>query len=56
MQENKLQNEIEAVLFWKGEPVEIKKLAQIFTKTEEEISASLVELEKNLSGRGIVLK
>lgn len=55
MQENKLQNGIEAVLFWKGEPIAIKKLAQIFGKTEEEISAGLVELEKNLSGRGIVL-
>jgi segregation and condensation protein B len=55
MQENKLQNEIEAVLFWKGEPMPIKKLSQIFGKSEEEISANLVELEKNLSGRGIVL-
>ena len=52
---NKLQNEIEAVLFWKGEPITIKKLAQIFAKTEEEISTCLAELEKNLSGRGIVL-
>ena len=52
---NNLEKQIEAVLFWKGEPVAIKKLAQIFSKTEEEISTSLIELEKKLSERGIVL-
>ncbi|MFA5652163.1 MAG: SMC-Scp complex subunit ScpB [Candidatus Paceibacterota bacterium] len=50
-----LEKKIEAVLFWKGEPVSIKKLSQIFEKTEEEISSALKILETNLSGRGIVL-
>lgn len=53
--QNNLEKQIEAVLFWKGEPVSIKKLSQIFEKTEEEISAALKNLETNLSGRGIVL-
>jgi segregation and condensation protein B len=51
----KLSCGIEAVLFWKGEPISIKKLSQILEKTEEEISASLKNLEISLSGRGIVL-
>jgi segregation and condensation protein B len=50
-----LEQQLEAVLFWKGEPVSIKKLSQIFEKTEEEISSALKILETNLSGRGIVL-
>jgi segregation and condensation protein B len=52
---NNLEKQIEAVLFWKGEPIAIKKLAQIFNKSEEEILVNLTELEKSLSGRGIVL-
>jgi segregation and condensation protein B len=44
---NNLEKQIEAVLFWKGEP--------IFNKSEEEILVNLTELEKSLSGRGIVL-
>ncbi len=51
----KLSNGIEAILFWYGEPVKIKKLVQIFNKTEEEITASLKNLESNLTNRGIVL-
>ena len=52
---NNLEKQLEAVLFWKGEPVSIKKLSQIFQKTEEEISLSLKNLEASLLGRGIVL-
>jgi len=52
---NSLEKQIEAVLFWKGEPISIKKLSQIFTKTEEEITIALKTLEENLSSRGIVL-
>lgn len=50
-----LDKQLEAVLFWKGEPVSIKKLSQIFSKTEEEILTSLKSLEASLLGRGIVL-
>ena len=55
MQNDNLEQKIEAVLFWKGEPISIKKLSQIFEKTEEEISASLKILETNLTGRGVSL-
>lgn len=53
--ENILEKQIEAVLFWKGEPISIKKLAQTFGKKEEEISSALKTLEVNLSGRGVSL-
>jgi len=52
---NVLEKKLEAVLFWKGEPIYIKKLSQIFQKSEEEILAALKSLEASLSGRGIVL-
>jgi len=52
---NSLEKQVEAVLFWKGEPISIKKLSQIFTKTEEEITVALKTLEENLLNRGIVL-
>ena len=52
---NKLSNGIEAVLFWKGEPVSIKKLSQIFSKTEEKISVAVKQLEEKLVDRGITL-
>lgn len=55
MQENNLVNKIEAILFWKGEPVSIKKLSQIFEKTEEEIKIAIKELEEKIQDRGIVL-
>ncbi len=55
MQENNLEKQIEAILFWKGEPVAIKKLAQILTVKEEEISTALKKLETSLSNRGISL-
>ena len=55
MQENNLEKQLESVLFWKGEPVSIKKLSQIFNKSEEEILASLKTLETTLTNRGIVL-
>ncbi len=55
MQNENLEKKIEAVLFWKGEPVAIKKLAQILNVKEEEISAALKNLETSLSGRGVAL-
>lgn len=52
---NSLEKQVEAVLFWKGEPISIKKLSQALAKTEEEITVALKTLEENLSSRGIVL-
>jgi segregation and condensation protein B len=54
-EEGKLCTGVEAVLFWKGEPVSIKKLSQIFSKTEEEISVAIKILEEKLVDRGITL-
>lgn len=52
---NSLSKSIEAILFWKGEPISIKKLAQILEKTEDEIKAALDTLEQDILSRGIVL-
>ncbi|MGB8816208.1 MAG: SMC-Scp complex subunit ScpB [Minisyncoccia bacterium] len=53
--DNDLEKKIEAVLFWKGEPMKIKKLEQIFAKNEEEILTGLKSLEIKIADRGIVL-
>ncbi|MEI7777545.1 MAG: SMC-Scp complex subunit ScpB [bacterium] len=50
-----LAAKIEAILFWKGEPISLKKLCQFLNTGEEEIKAGLEELEANLKSRGIVL-
>lgn len=57
MQDN-LQNKIEAILFFKGEPVSIKKLADILKVQREEIEVAINELRNDLNnaGRGIVLQ
>jgi segregation and condensation protein B len=46
---------IEAFLFWKNEPVSLKKLANVFGVSEEEIKKELVALKENISERGIIL-
>jgi segregation and condensation protein B len=50
-----LETKLEAILFWKGEPVTLKKLVEIFKVSEEEILSAVSNLEKSLEGRGIVL-
>lgn len=50
-----LESRIEAVLFWKAEPLTVKKLAEILDEDEEEVSSALKDLEKNLEGRGVSL-
>lgn len=50
-----LDSYIEAILFLEGEPVKIKKLAEILGKKEKEIEASIEILEKKLEDRGICL-
>jgi segregation and condensation protein B len=50
-----LDAKIEAILFWKGEPMAIKKLAAILEKSEQEIDEGLTELETKLQGRGLSL-
>ncbi len=50
-----LESQIEAVLFFKGEPILKKKLAEILEKTSEEITEALSSLRINLDNRGITL-
>jgi len=50
-----LSAKIEAILFWKAEPVSIKKLASLLNVKVEEVKAGLSELEKTLTGRGVTL-
>lgn len=50
-----LENTIEAILFFKGEPVSIDRLKRILHKSETEIIEALNTLEQNLANRGIVL-
>lgn len=50
-----LTRKIEAVLFWKAEPVSLKKLAALLNTDVKSIRTSLVELENSLKGRGVTL-
>ncbi len=51
----KLEQKIESVLFWKGEPVAKKKLAEILKVTIEELNEAVNLLKQNLNDRGVVL-
>jgi segregation and condensation protein B len=46
---------IEAVLFFKGEPVSIKKLAKLIEDNEENVKSYLNTLNEKLTGRGVNL-
>ena len=50
-----LDQKIEAILFMKGEPMTIKKLAELSDATKDEITGALNELEIKLQNRGLVL-
>ncbi len=53
--ELRLERAVEALLFWKGEPMTTKALAKACSASEEEVKASLGNLKESLAGRGIVL-
>ncbi len=53
---NNLESKIEAVLFWKGEPLSRKKLATTLNASEAEINEGIEKLKENLVGRGVVLQ
>lgn len=55
MQNDKLQKEIEAILFYKGEPISLKDLVRLTEVSESEIKNALKNLGDILDGRGIVL-
>jgi segregation and condensation protein B len=50
-----LDSKIEAVLFWKGEPVSEKELAKMFAVEKDELTAALTTLEGKISDRGLTL-
>ncbi len=50
-----LSQKIEAVLFWKAEPVTHKKLATLLGADVDAIKAAVAELAQSLQGRGLTL-
>ena len=50
-----LDAHIEAILFWKGEPVSLKRLADIVKKEPKEVEDALLVLEGRLKDRGLAL-
>ena len=50
-----IDKKIEAILFFKGEPVSLKKLGDILKVSSVEIKESIEKLKLSLAGRGIVL-
>jgi segregation and condensation protein B len=52
---NSLSKNIEAILFYKAEPLSLKKLCNILELKEQEVKQGIQELEKDLKNRGITL-
>ena len=50
-----LSQKIEALLFWKGEPMPVKKLASLLQTDLDSILVGLDKLENDLKGRGLTL-
>ncbi len=50
-----LESKIEGLLFYKGEPVEIKEIAKLLDVKIEEVKDALETLKSNLAGRGMML-
>ncbi len=48
-----LESKLEALLFWKGEPMAKKKIETALSCSKEELDAALLGLERNLSERGL---
>ena len=55
LEKDDCSTEIEAILFWKGEPQSIKKLAASLGKKEEDILVSLEILKEKIKDRGVEL-
>ena len=48
-----LEQKIESILFWKGEPMKISDLSKTLEVSEDEINSALENLKNSLVGRGI---
>ncbi len=53
--ENSLSNKIEAILYFKGEPVSRKRLAEFLGVGMIDINNAIEKLKENLKNRGVVL-
>jgi segregation and condensation protein B len=51
-----LESKIEAILFWKGEPMSRKKLTEVLKVGQTEINDAIEKLKENLAERGIVMQ
>ncbi len=51
-----LEQKIEAILFWKGEPVSLKKLGEFLKVSPGEVIEAINNLKTSLAARGIVLQ
>ena len=52
---NEIEKKIEAILFFKGEPVSRKKLSEILGVGQIEINEGIEKLKESLQNRGVVL-
>ncbi len=52
---NNLESKIEAILFFKGEPISLRKISEILKISKEETKEAILNLKNNLTDRGIVL-
>lgn len=50
-----LYKKIEALLFWKGEPMQIEKIANLLKSSKEEVLENINILKNTYEGRGVVL-
>jgi len=50
-----IEKKIQAILFWRGEPITLKKLSEILKVGEAEVNAGIEKLKESLKGGGIVL-
>ncbi|MBI5126675.1 MAG: SMC-Scp complex subunit ScpB [Candidatus Taylorbacteria bacterium] len=50
-----LNTRIESLLFWKAEPMTLKKVAEALDVSLDEVKAAIVTLREQLNGRGITL-
>jgi segregation and condensation protein B len=50
-----IEQKLEAILFWKGEPMSKKKLGEVLKVSAEEINEAVLKLKENLQSRGVAL-
>lgn len=50
-----LDAKIEAILFFKAEPMSIDKLVELLNCSQEELTESITKLQEKLTGRGLIL-